>query len=205
MDDEIRLAELMCARLCHDLAGPAGAVANGAELLDEDDPETVREAGQLMAGAAAQIAHRLRFMRAAFGWEGGAARSAEEAFQIASDFLAPLAGQPGRFSLAATGLQAAPQDAARLLLLLVLFASEALPRGGAIAVSATPGQISVEASGKGAALGEDLSRLADLPAPTPTATPKTAPILLALGLARRFGWRLSARADGDCIRFQATR
>ena len=31
--DELKLAELLCARLCHDLAGPVGAVATGAELL----------------------------------------------------------------------------------------------------------------------------------------------------------------------------
>ena len=30
---ELELAALLSARLCHDLAGPVGAVHNGAELL----------------------------------------------------------------------------------------------------------------------------------------------------------------------------
>ena len=34
------LASLLCARLCHDLTSPVGALANGLELLaDETDPE----------------------------------------------------------------------------------------------------------------------------------------------------------------------
>ena len=33
---DLRVAEMLCARLCHDLVGPVGAVNNGLELLEDD-------------------------------------------------------------------------------------------------------------------------------------------------------------------------
>lgn len=35
MNSQLRLAELLTTRLCHDLSGPIGAVNNGAEFLGE--------------------------------------------------------------------------------------------------------------------------------------------------------------------------
>ena len=31
--EALHLAELLCSRICHDLAGPVGAAAAGAELI----------------------------------------------------------------------------------------------------------------------------------------------------------------------------
>jgi histidine phosphotransferase ChpT len=36
MIEELRMAEMLCTRLCHDLTGPIGAVNNGAEFLSEE-------------------------------------------------------------------------------------------------------------------------------------------------------------------------
>ena len=48
-DDDLILAELLCARLVHDLSGPVGAVANGAELLEDAGPPAT--AGEIMGEA----------------------------------------------------------------------------------------------------------------------------------------------------------
>jgi len=34
---DLRVLELLTARLCHDLIGPVAAIANGVELLGEDE------------------------------------------------------------------------------------------------------------------------------------------------------------------------
>ena len=41
MDQQIdlRVAELMASRLCHDLVGPIGAVNNGLELMEPNSPQ----------------------------------------------------------------------------------------------------------------------------------------------------------------------
>lgn len=65
--DRTELAGLLCARLCHDLGSPVGAVVNGVDLI--------RELGAAQAGAefdmldrsARRAAALLRFHRIAFG------------------------------------------------------------------------------------------------------------------------------------------
>src|SRR5690349_9018956 len=67
----LRVVELLAARLCHDLISPVAAIANGAELLDEDDPDFVREAVMLVNSSAREANARLQFYRFAYGFGGG--------------------------------------------------------------------------------------------------------------------------------------
>src|SRR5262249_40147361 len=88
MDDDLILAELLCARLAHDLSGPVGAVANGAELLeDEGSAGVAAEAVALLSGSAAAAVARLRFLRLALGPQGSAATPIAEIRKIASDYF----------------------------------------------------------------------------------------------------------------------
>lgn len=205
-EDSLRLAELLCARLCHDLAGPAGAVSNGAELLEENDPGLIGEAAQLMAGAAGQLGHRLRFFRAAFGWEGGAAANLAQTLRIATDYLAPLPGQPPRFVMEVLDGQEEPGPGGlRLLLLLLLLGSESLPKGGTLRPASGDGSVSVAAQGNGAALPEDQAAVLTPGAAVPNHTPRTAPTLLALALAKRWGWQISVQTGSNRVELHAMR
>src|SRR5581483_10965798 len=67
----LRVAELLAARICHDLISPITAIANGAELLGEDDPDFAREAVALVGQSARNANARLQFFRFAFGFTGG--------------------------------------------------------------------------------------------------------------------------------------
>ena len=68
MTDKNILAELLATKLCHDLVGPVGAVANGVEFLFEEMPELeTSQAAQLIKGSVAEASARLQFMRQAFG------------------------------------------------------------------------------------------------------------------------------------------
>ena len=60
--DSLQLAELLCARICHDLSGPVGAAAAGAELLEDMDAAPDAETLELAAGPKAA---RKNFRRAA--------------------------------------------------------------------------------------------------------------------------------------------
>lgn len=71
-DPSLALVAQLCSKLCHDLAGVIGAIANGAELLEDEDDEEIRnQAVELLAQSAEQAGRRLRFFRIAFG-AGGA-------------------------------------------------------------------------------------------------------------------------------------
>ena len=68
---DIRILELLSARLCHELISPVGAINNGVELLGEEDPEFVRDAVTLVGQSAKKAAQRLQFYRFAYGTLGG--------------------------------------------------------------------------------------------------------------------------------------
>jgi histidine phosphotransferase ChpT len=67
MIPEIRMAELLCTRLCHDLTGPIGAVNNGAEFLTEEGFDLQGQAVELISSSAAEAVIRLQFYRNAYG------------------------------------------------------------------------------------------------------------------------------------------
>ena len=51
-DMDMRLTELMCSRLCHDLISPIMAVNNGMELLEEETSEVSADVRELLATSA---------------------------------------------------------------------------------------------------------------------------------------------------------
>jgi histidine phosphotransferase ChpT len=130
----LRLAELLCARLCHDFSGPLGALIAAAELLGEEGVDRA-EASAAVLESAHLLARRLRYLRAAWG-AGGSATTPAELLELADG----VPGQ-GRVRL---DLAALPADAplgpglSRTLLSAVLLAGEALPRGGTVRLLADP-------------------------------------------------------------------
>ena len=59
--DELKLAALMCSKVCHDLISPVGALANGIEVLQEDDDPEMREhAMKLLETSADQASAKLK-------------------------------------------------------------------------------------------------------------------------------------------------
>lgn len=132
---DTRVAELLCARLCHDLISPIGAVSNGLELMAEfgDDGEAMG----LVRSSAEAAGKKLRFFRIAYGFAGGGAGvSLAEAAGVAGAVETPrinvVWGKEHQPDTPAPG-------AAKLLLNMVLLATECLPRGGTVRVKAEPG------------------------------------------------------------------
>ncbi|MCW5750618.1 MAG: histidine phosphotransferase [Alphaproteobacteria bacterium] len=157
---ELNLIAYLSSRLCHDLVGPIGALANGVEILaDEDDPEMRREATELLAASAAEASRRLQYFRMAFGALGGLGERAAmaELRRAASGYF-----ETGRTQLvfpAELVLPAElPKTEAKLLLNLLLVAQAALPRGGQVEVTASGGDgFAVGASGPGARIEPSLA------------------------------------------------
>jgi histidine phosphotransferase ChpT len=132
---ELDLAALLCARLCHDLAGPVGAVNNGAELLSDGDGEGMEDARDLIVSCAGQAVRRLRFFRLAYGshygaMDWGAAMRDSEA--MLADSKIEFTWQ-GSYDGAERGEVA---DAGKLAVNMLLLAVNALPRGGRLEFSA---------------------------------------------------------------------
>jgi histidine phosphotransferase ChpT len=133
MNEALHLAELFCARLCHDLSGPLGALIGVLEIARDEQPDS--EALALAEGTAVELAQRLKLLRAAWG-EGGEDLDVPRLSGFA-DGLA--AGRRVHLELGGLAADAVfPGPAARVVLNLVLLAAECLPGGGAVALSGSP-------------------------------------------------------------------
>jgi len=135
-EPEIDFASLLCSRLCHDLLSPVGAMNNGIELLaDEQDPEMRQRCMDLLAESAKSAADKLKFFRLAFGAAGGFGADVDP--NDAKLVIEPMVTASGRTVLEwAVPAQMMPKRAVKILLNLVLFANDALVRGGTLFVGA---------------------------------------------------------------------
>jgi histidine phosphotransferase ChpT len=185
--DPLQLAELLCARVCHDLSGPVGAAAAGAELFEDMADLADAETLGLVAASAAGAAARLKFFRAALGPAASAPQAPGAIRDLIDNYLATLV------SAASPGLQLVWDDApaaldgetARLVLNLVLLAKDALPRGGRMMLSFEDGRPRVVAHGEPASLTDEARAV--LQDDKPPSGPKGAQAYFARILAGRQG------------------
>ena len=188
--DPLRLAELLAARLCHELVSPVGAIANGVEILDEE-PDFARDAGRLIAQSAQDARRRLQFYRVAYGSTGEV--TTDLARGVATEFFAdgkvrclwPDAGPslPGGWQ--------------KLACNLLVVAAECLPRGGEIRVAVESGGASlvIVASGPETRLAQTTEELLAGAADPALLTPRTVQAAFVASLARRVGVVVKPRLE----------
>jgi histidine phosphotransferase ChpT len=190
---DLRLAELLSARLCHELAGAITAVANGADLLGEPGLEMDREALALVGGSAQRAGSRLQFYRFAYGYGGDSDAAGPAPYELAADYFA------GSRIVCRYGSEVAalPPVQQKLACNLLALGAEALVRGGEIAVGVEGGGLRLEVSGEGLFLARDQSLALALELPAAKLTPRTVQAYFTALLARAQGWRLiDAAAPG---------
>ena len=201
--DELRLASLLCSRLCHDLIGSIGAINNGLELLDgEHNKETQREAMELIHFAARDLRDKAQYLRVAFGLPGAGAIDIDlKRIRV----LAHGLFAEGKIKLnwpedtaSATTLYPAER---KLLLNLLWLAGEALARGGELNVSFASDPHSVmmllRASGRGVKLRADLRETLEGQSLTEELDAKSAQAYLTHLLIESVGATLSLEEAGE--------
>jgi histidine phosphotransferase ChpT len=187
MDDRLRLTELVCARLCHDLSGVVGSLVGALELMAEEARTT--EPIAIATGSATALMLRLRLLRAA--WAG-------QPEPVDLPQLTALArGLPNtRVGLDVSALPPAtvfPPPIGRLVLNLLLLAADSLPRGGVLSLQGTADTVTARLAGPGAAWPAGLAgMLADATAAWPALrNARTVQAPLTALLAHHHGLRLT--------------
>jgi histidine phosphotransferase ChpT len=143
-DLELRVMELLSARLCHELAGPIAAVANGVELTEEEDPAFVRSALTLIGTSARTASRRLQFYRFAYGTLPGDGASRNIGRELALKFF-----EDGNVSCDWPESEIGqPQEWQRLACSVLALAADALPRGGVATLRGHGDRFVVEAQGE---------------------------------------------------------
>lgn len=185
------LAALLCSRLCHDLVSPVGAISNGLEILSDDNDAGMREQVlDLIGKSAEQTANKLQFFRLAFGAAGGfseeldfaEARRAVEAF---------LNGSRVELSWSIQEKSAA-KTIIKILLNMVLLASESLIRGGELSVQKGEGQnYLVKASGARVIVQDSVLKALNGEVSEDALEPRTAPAMLVSQASSDFGGKVN--------------
>jgi histidine phosphotransferase ChpT len=201
MDDmqiDLRVAELLVSRLCHDLVGPVGAVNNGMELLaEDDDPDMTGDAVALASNSARQASDTLQFFRIAYGRSGAQAdMGPAEIRALAEAFLTAHKAELDWDADAA--LAAAGEGGGKLLLNLIALGLETLPRGGRLHVGgATDGALQVTATGRGVRLRPESGQALDPAADVAQLSPRSVQAYFTQLLAQRRAARVACEQDGD--------
>ncbi|HEY1506942.1 MAG TPA: histidine phosphotransferase family protein [Stellaceae bacterium] len=129
---ELRVMELLNARLCHELISPVGAINNGVELVAEEDMDAdfQRDAMKLIASSAKTAGQRLNFYRFAYG-SGRGSTGKDAALGLLDGAKAKVDWQDSASAL--------PLEWQRLACNMVVIAAEVLPRGGMLRIEAAEG------------------------------------------------------------------
>jgi histidine phosphotransferase ChpT len=200
--DALDLAALLCSRVCHDLISPTGAIVNGLEVLEEDgDPETKAFALDLIKKSAKTASARLQFCRIAFGAAGSAGAQIDlgDAEAMARGFMeddkTKITWKLQRVLL--------PKNRVKLLLNMLVIATQTIPRGGTLLVEAigegeTTG-FRITATGLNGRIPQAVpALLAGAPENGTVDAHAVQPFYTGL-LARACGVTVSLAAEGDAI------
>ena len=101
-NDPLLLAQLLCTRLCHDLAGPVGAVAAGVELAAGDPSQVDAETLDLIGNSSVAASRKLKFLRTALGVPGAASSVLGDLSTLIEGYLSATAGRGGDPAACAT-------------------------------------------------------------------------------------------------------
>lgn len=131
--DDIEFSALLCSRLCHDLISPVGAIANGLEIMGDEDDEDMRvEVMKLLNQSAEVTSAKLKFFRLSFGAGGGFGEKVP--LSEAENAIRGLYGS-GNIKLSwQSNVGGMDKDAMKLMLNMVLVAGETLIRGGKLLI-----------------------------------------------------------------------
>lgn len=156
--DPLHLAELMAARLCHDLSGPVGPMAGMLELAREE-PDAATEALAVVSESADGLVARIRLLRAAWGGDCGAMDIEAIATLLAAGLARKRVGlEVSGFAGPAPAGEILPAATARLLLNVLMLSVESLPGGGTVNCARQPdGDIVIRIGGPRAAWPAELA------------------------------------------------
>ena len=210
VEERMKMAEMLCTRLCHDLTGPIGAVSNGAEFISEDSFNMQGEAVDLIVSSAFSAVSRLQFYRFAYGRvKGQGEASLDDKKQLVEDFFRGTNVKldwPHQHADAAS--VSVSSRMARLLFNLLVITSGGLLKGGNIAVRVSESDsheknLAVVATGESVKWDLEFEDILLGKTSQEHMSPKSVQVFLTAMLAEELGVRLNIEHDSGKISIEA--
>lgn len=199
---DMRVLQLLTARLCHELSGPIAAINNGAELLADEEPGSgcwsgtgfIRDAAALIGDSARRAGNRLQFYRFAYAFGHGTGFAGPAPHELAIGFFDAsriICDYP-------ENVRALSPERQKLACNLLSVGAEALPRGGRLLLADQP--LSLEAIGEAAALSPETRAAVTLAMPIAELTSRTVQAYFTGLVAKALGYRLVGTAERGRVR-----
>lgn len=207
MNVEQRIAELLVSRVCHGMAAPVGAVANGVELVEEFDDSMRDEAMSLISMSANSAANHLKFFRMAYGSAGHDGLAGLATVKDLAEGIVDLE----KFDVDWSNSPSAPEGKlepglGKILLLLIELSNEALVREGTISVEWDGGDLlTVSASGSSASVAKELGMALSGESKPEDLTARTVHGYMARKTAFELGWIFVFEQKDDAVFFRLRR
>lgn len=201
---DMDLSALLVSRVCHDVISPVGAIANGLEVLeDEDDEDMKKVAMDLVRRSARQASAKLQFCRIAFGAAGSAGAHVDmtEAGDLAQGFV----GEEKIKLDWRAPRETRPKAEVKLCLNMLLMGMSAIPRGGQVRVEGDADSFTVTATGEGARIPEKTAGVMAEQVEAAELDARLVQPYFALRLAEQAGFSLEGQAEPGSVRFVAKR
>lgn len=180
MTTDMTLMHLMCAKICHDLAAPASAVAMGLEMLSEA-PQDISTRDLIHYSAQSTIS-KLEVFRCLTGFSGMSNKPTGRDLEKTLKNYWPDNKITVNWKMSdLDNLQGPP---ARLLLATLLTAADGLPRGGTLTVD---NNLNLSAEGPTARLREEAAQALTGKSPLSRQTASTIVAFFASTLAQSLG------------------
>jgi len=212
MTDDLRIAEMVCTRLCHDLTGPIGAVNNGAEFLNEEGFDMQSQAVDLIVSSALEAVSRLQFFRQAYGRvndQGEAALSEKK--RITQDFFSGskvVLDWPDQYTDATT--VSISNKMVRLMMNMIIIAAATLIKGGTISVKLdivqdNAKEVRITATGPMVKWETEMAQALEGKTVVDALTPKSVQPYLSWRLAKEINANITTSASDDKFEIIATK
>ncbi|WP_371396093.1 histidine phosphotransferase family protein [Fretibacter rubidus] len=201
------LSALMCARICHDLVSPVGALGTALEVLGDDANADMHEdAMNLVKSSARQASAKLQYLRLAFG-AGGSAPGMIGVAELIK--LADGVYGEGKVTLVWDAkVSVVEKTAARLLLNLIMLGVNSIPFGGELHITPEESDdtvtLTLKATGNKARLADFVPITFAGKAPDIGFDGRTIQPFYAGMIVREAKGQIDARFDNDVVTLSAT-
>lgn len=183
---------MVCSKILHDLAGPIGAVMNGAELIEESEVEGMEDILEMLKSSSEQLTALLQVFRVGFGAlsTGGEEVDVNMVQTHLADYTkfkgVPVTWQPEEASIDKT--------LAKLLVNSVFLLADLARKKGQLQISCSDAgnkkSFSVAAFGQGITAPEEM-RAFFMAGERPEVSTGNVPAYIIIGLAEEAGLEVS--------------
>ncbi|MBU6234442.1 MAG: hypothetical protein KGQ41_01240 [Alphaproteobacteria bacterium] len=197
----VRVLELLCSRVCHDVVSPVAAISNGVELLTEMGADGLQDSVGLLTHAARQASVRLQMFRLSYGAGGSEALiTGKMIYEAFNNYI-----ESDKVKLEWDLMNATPDEDLnpgffKVLVNAMLFARETLIRGGVVRVTKDGHKMFVEAVADNVTVREGMAEALRGELAVNDLTPKTIHPYVTYMFAKHFDFPLECEVGENTLK-----